>query len=801
MTQRRMFRHALAAAGLLLLAAASAFAVKPVADPARAQQLVAADLAADAGQLGLVAGDVADFAITDIVPTRHNGLTHIYLRQRVNGLEVIGAEMNYSFKADGQRFTRVGDFVPNVAARATEVDREPSLSADEAVMAAATALGLGDVDWLDVVASPGGRERATVLANREVSSLDIPVRLRYYRLPDTDSLRLVWNMSIKMPQGSDWWELEVDATSGEIVGRANWTAEATYRVFPSPNESPDNSAGNRSDLVDPDLDGGIASPFGWHDTNGAVGAESQLTIGNNVTACSDFDLPANSCDPGSQPDGGPGLDFTSVVPLSLNDPPQNYELGAVLNLFYWNNIMHDVTYQYGFDESSGNFQVNNYGRGGAGNDAVNADAQDNSGTNNANFGTPPDGSQPRMQMFVWSAPQNIHEASPTLRDFPAGAASTDGTWGFLPPFSVTNDLVYVNDAQGADPNDACCATADGRCASAQAWGVTGKIALVRRGNCEFGAKARNAQDAGAIGTIIINNGSNGVAGMGPGVYGSGVTTPTQMIGKENGNLLVAEVQLPATVNVTMSSVAALPDRDSDLDAGVIAHEYGHGVSNRLTGGPSNVSCLQNAEQMGEGWSDWETLFLHAEAGDTRLSERSVGGYVSFEPNNTAGYIGIRRFPYTTDMTVNPFTYASVADTTNTAPHGIGSIWATMLWEMYWNIVDIDGYDPDVYNGTGGNNVAFQLVMDGYKLQACSPGFVDGRTGILAADLADYDGDHTCAIWEAFRKRGLGFNASQGSSNNRSDGVENFTQAPECVNLIFSSSFGHGDFSHWSASVP
>ncbi len=790
-----------AATGTLALTAASA-ATDASDASARARDLVAADLATRAAALGLVAGDIADFAVTDVVPTRHNGLTHVYLRQRVNGLEIAGAEMNYSFRRAGDVFTRVGNFVPNVAARAAETARDPYLSADEAVIAAAAALGLGAVDRLDVVASPGGKERAAVLANPEVSELPIPVRLRYYRIPDTDELHLVWNMSIKSPYGADWWELWVDAGDGALVGQANWTAEATYRVFPSPNESPDNSAGSRSDLVDPHTDGGIASPFGWHDTDGVAGAESTLTIGNNVTACSDFDLPANSCDAGSQPDGGAGLDFTAVVPLSLGDPPQSYELAAVLNLFYWNNIVHDVLYQYGFDEPAGNFQVNNYGRGGLGGDAVNADAQDNSGTNNANFATPIDGLQPRMQMFVWNAPQNIHENSPTLRDFPAGAAATDGSWGFVPPFSLTNDLVFINDAQGADPNDGCCATADGRCASPQPWGVTGKIALLRRGNCEFGAKARNAQDAGAVGTIIINNGSNGVAGMGGGVYGSGVTTPTQMIGKANGNLLVAEIALPATVNVTMSSTAALPNRDSDLDAGVIAHEYGHGVSNRLTGGPANVSCLQNTEQAGEGWSDWMTLFLHAEAGDTRTTERSVGGYVTFEPVNTAGYIGIRRYPYTTDNTVNPLTYAGVGDTANSQPHGIGTIWATTLWEAYWNLVDIDGYDGDIYNGTGGNNVAFQLVIDGLKLQACSPSFVQARDAILAADVADYDGDHECALWTAFAERGLGTAASTGASSGDRIVTESFLLPAQCgANQIFSSSFGHGDFSHWSSAVP
>ena len=69
-----------------------------------------------------------------------------------------------------------------------------------------------------------------------------------------------------------------------------------------------------------------------------------------------------------------------------------------------NNRIHDVLYRYGFDEASGNFQENNYGSPGQDSDGVNADAQDGSGTDNANFSTPPDGSNPRMQMYLWGAP-------------------------------------------------------------------------------------------------------------------------------------------------------------------------------------------------------------------------------------------------------------------------------------------------------------------------------------------------------------------------------------------------------------
>ena len=95
----------------------------------------------------------------------------------------------------------------------------------------------------------------------------------------------------------------------------------------------------------------------------------------------------------------------------------------------------------------------------------------------------------------------------------------------------------------------------------------------------------------------------------------------------------------------------------------------------------------------------------------------------------------------------------------------------MLWEMYWNLVGEFGYDPDLYNGTGGNNLAYQLSLDGMKLQPCQPGFVTGRDGILAADQANYDGDLACHIWTAFAERGVGSAASQGSSNVVGDETE------------------------------
>jgi extracellular elastinolytic metalloproteinase len=64
-------------------------------------------------------------------------------------------------------------------------------------------------------------------------------------------------------------------------------------------------------------------------------------------------------------------------------------------------VIHDKLYRHGFTETARNFQEHNFGKGGAQNDSVLAEAQDGGGTNNANFATPSDGSRPRMQMYIW----------------------------------------------------------------------------------------------------------------------------------------------------------------------------------------------------------------------------------------------------------------------------------------------------------------------------------------------------------------------------------------------------------------
>ncbi|KAI1353877.1 extracellular elastinolytic metallo proteinase [Xylaria sp. FL0043] len=214
-----------------------------------------------------------------------------------------------------------------------------------------------------------------------------------------------------------------------------------------------------------------------------------------------------------------------------------------------------------------------------------------------------------------------------------------------------------------------------------------------------------------------------------------------------------------------------PQRDCAFEAGVIIHEYTHGLSNRLTGGPSNVNCLQTIEAggMGEGWGDFMATAIRLQPTDTRNTDYSLGAWVY---NNPAG---IRNYLYSTKLDVNPYMYTT-ANTYNEV-HDIGEIWATMLYEVMWNLIDKHGLSTAKKptfdsNGvpTDGKFLTMKLVIDGMALQPCNPNFVQARDAILDADTALTGGDNQCEIWTAFAKRGLGQGAAYGTTRKGSNTI-------------------------------
>lgn len=637
-----MNKHLLTLMGLLLF---STLAGAQSRDEGKVQTALRF-LQSQSKTMGLSTDDIAEFKLSSESFSKKSGVTHLYFIQTYKGVEVYNAIVNVHIGKDGRVINHGNRSIPEIAKKVVATKAGSQISPEAAVAAAAKVLGYDFKSRLIPVKQEKGADKGIVrFEGGKLSASEIPVKAMY-QLCDDGSVRLAWDLSIQEPSGDNWWSVRVDASNGKLLNKTNWmltcnfgepghehcthedhaaekhtpkeaapnkflyplTLAGSYNVYAAPIESPNH--GSRSIVSNPEDP--TASPFGWHDTNGAAGAEFTITRGNNVYAQLDDD--GNTSTFGYAPDGGPSLTFD--YPADLTMQPDTYIDAVITNLFYWNNKIHDFAYAYGFDEVSGNFQVNNYGRGGLGSDEVIAGAQDASGFNNAHFGTPGDGARPVMRMKLWNATS--------------------------------------------------------------------------------------------------------------------------------------------------------PWRDGDFESGIMAHEYGHGISNRFTGGPANAGCLGNNEQMGEGWSDYYGLMITMKPGDLGTTGRGIGTYVLGQP--TTG-LGIRARRYSTDLGINEFTYDNIK--TAAIPHGVGHVWATMLWEMTWGIIDAHGQ-------TAGFDIAMNLVNEGMKLQPCGPGFVDGRDAILAADATLYGGANQCIIWTAFAKRGLGYSASQGSANSATDGTQAFDMPPSYI---------------------
>lgn len=667
-----------------------------------AEQIARDHLLANATRYGVGRDDMAELYLQTNRTDRITGARYLIFIQTVNDLPIFNAIVNVTLAPDGE-VVHVGNRAYANVARNTN-RTTPVLTPAEAIAMAADHLGVAYTpDTVIQTEARGGTAQETHFSGGNLSLEPIPVKLLYHPRAD-GTLRLVWDLNLYQQDAQHWWSVRVDAETGEVLNVTDWvvhdtwatetagrgkqdaesqtfntntlfirpiplgrgetathpptpsteegqgyislvnsafrfplsvsnysyTIEATslltgtYRVFPIPIESPSHAtppapADGRQLIANPD--NASASPFGWHDIDGVVGADFTTTQGNNAHAYTDTD--ANQLpDAGSSPDGGAGLVFD--FPLDLTQPPATYRPAAVSHYFYWVNLMHDIPHIYGFDEAAGNFQENNYGNGGLGSDYVYAESQDGSGSNGGTFASPADGSNPRMQMFIWT-----------------------------------------------------------------------------------------------------------------------FTTPS---------------------------------RDAAFDNSIVAHEYGHGISSRLTGGPANPNCLANPEAMLEGWSDWQAVLLTMRPGDTATTNRPMGTYALGQPP-TGG--GIRPAPYTTNFAVNAYTYANLP--TGSGAHWVGFIWNTMLWEMNWELIAAHGFNPDIYGAptSGGNNLAYKLVQDGMAIQPCSPGFVDGRNAILTADTILTGGANQCLLWAAFARRGLGASASQGSPNSTTDGTAAFDLPPQC----------------------
>ncbi|QRV95966.1 extracellular metalloproteinase MEP [Ceratobasidium sp. AG-Ba] len=495
----------------------------------------------------------------------------------------------------------------------------------------------------------------------------VKARVVYLQIPTESGntkLHATWRLEIEM--ADNWYEAYMSVNEPSvIVSVIDWAADSptprldghlnaleakigmgppgahsktgSYKVWKWGINDPE--SGERT--VESRLYDRLASPFGWHTVSRGnnpegspkwVASDTYLnfttTWGNNVFAQENWEGGQNWIG-NRRPEGGKSLNFEFEygVKDGIEKDPKEYADLSVTQLFYTTNMFHDLFYRYGFDEIAGNFQQDNYGRGGRDHDAIIANVQDGSYYNTASFMTPPDGQNPRCRLYIWNT--------------------------------------------------------------------------------------------------------------------------------------------------------ATPYRDGSLDSGSVIHELSHGLSARLVGGPSNSGCLGWGESggLGEGWGDFLALIIRSTSQEANADELTIGSWIT---NSTNGF---NHSPYSTNATVNPSTYETLNEVEFRNLHGVGEVWAEILWVVLQEMIKVHGRSPTLFppqqleDGTTpigdfyrpsqprkplvpkhGNTLMVQLVVSSMKLVPCRPSIFDSRDAIIEADRVLTGGENLCLLWKAFSSRGLGRDA-------------------------------------------
>lgn len=349
-------------------------------------------------------------------------LSFAHLEQRIHGIPVFRGEVKAGFTKQGEMIRVINNLAPGLDYDSLSTDfRNPV----DALKAAAR--------YVNEDLKEGG----TVI--NETTSTDLKVKFgnggdfanhaeKMYFPTEPGVAVPAWRVAV-FTRGTAYYVI-VDANTGTMLWRKNLgedqTQAATYNVYANANAFI-NSADNPAPLTPGPTNPGAGTqgalitrtnvtrigneaPYTFNN-NGWITDGANITDGNAVEAGVDRVAPDGVDAPQT---GSPNRVFDTTGP-AWNPPPgnpapgddpltPNAQRGAVIQMFYVMNLYHDELYRLGFTEPAFNFQQDNFGRGGVGNDRVSAEGQDSAGFNNANFLTLADGNRGRMQMFLWNGP-------------------------------------------------------------------------------------------------------------------------------------------------------------------------------------------------------------------------------------------------------------------------------------------------------------------------------------------------------------------------------------------------------------
>ncbi|ACA88026.1 rhombosortase-dependent M36 family metallopeptidase [Shewanella woodyi] len=709
-------------------------------------------------------------------------------KQEVSGVEVFNREFNIMMDREFNLVASSGYFASQRAATTVTSaikDIEGAFGdASESISAAFGAMG-GDKNSVTLSAKPlNGKYEKFAVTNMATDKILVG-EPRAKKVFFEHKNKLVAAHYVEIETGasdsreSEYFSYVISAKTGEILFKKNLTSHAAdfnYRIYADEDGKPwDSPHGNVMPAPEgSDVDAYLTAPYLDAPmvalTHGPISTmdpwladDATSTMGNNVTAYVDAIAPQGLTNGDYLAETTSSNTFDYKYDDSEAEYSVNNRKAAIVNLFLMNNYLHDDYYDHGFDEAAGNAQTLNYDRGGVEGDALNVEVQDNSGFNNANMSTPADGGSPRMQMYLWETTQAVNGV-----DFGVTATSHAsigmledlGFAGFGPDvFEVSGDLVRLVDA--TDPvNDGCEAATN-------AAELAGKIAIIDRGACNFTQKVKNAQDAGSIAVIIANN-RDGDATITMGGSDDTITIPSMMVSQNEGAAIYALLDADETVTVDMfKNDLSRVFKDSSWDNAIVAHEWGHYISNRLVGNGSGLSSNQ-ARSMGEGFGDFHALLFGSEEADNLVTgnENYAGSYG--DTTYVASFVnGIRQFPYSTNMDINPSTFAYVES--NPQVHASGSVYGVMLWDAFIGLVNDERHTFDE-----AKDLMKDYLVAGYKMMPMAPTFTEGRDALLAAAYANDEDDYK-VILGAFARRGMGLGAKSPSrfSTDHADVVESY----------------------------
>ncbi|MBF0418335.1 MAG: M36 family metallopeptidase, partial [Magnetococcales bacterium] len=593
-------------------------------------------------------------------------------RAKVDELEVFGHETNLLFDRDLNQVANSGDqSIPPLPS-----DRSFHLGANKALDTAFKNLGGTEPreGWHQVDERDGYQYFSADFSKAEYR-LRKPARVKAVLYPGETELIPAYAIELRAGDfdrdNLDAHLYVISARDGTVLFDKNQRHNSAYgyRVFALPD-------GEHTPMNDPNGTQGIPNPTGTPVTppylpeavaqnlitqqNGPISTadpwlpdNATTTSGNNVDVQASVSSTAlnSSLVNKRAPITSPGL-FDHRFNASQTPLANPSQLNASLvQLFFTINFLHDLFYDQGFNESAGNGQANNYGRGGLGSDPILVTLSDaTTDRDNASMATDADGASPTLVVGIWGGSQSIqlHMTQPESKRIVNVERAKFGP----ETYSVSGDLVRMED--GVDPIHDGCQT------PTNASALRGRIVVIDRGLCLFTEKVRIAQSAGAVGVLIVDQ--SGITELFP-MTGtdSSITIPSVLLFKADGDALNALLNSGKNVTMTLSC-SQNSDINGALDNLVVAHEWGHYLTERLIGNGAGLNNNQG-ESLGEGWSDFVAMLLavRPETGDNAYrGTYAVAAYsYSNQPEQQPYYYGLRRVPYSIDFSKNALTFKHI----------------------------------------------------------------------------------------------------------------------------------------------